>query len=135
MAIWQTEDGDDFVGKSVTIYNDESVTWAGAAVGGIRISHASHIKSPRKLVLRTTKKTTAEVTILPLVFEVVKITADQLAQITELLAEHDDIKTAVLAGYKISSLADFDATKFEKAIEAINKRIGDKAAALTTKGA
>lgn len=37
--------GKDWVGKSMTLYNDPSVKWAGVEVGGIRISHVSHIKT------------------------------------------------------------------------------------------
>jgi hypothetical protein len=42
--IW-SKYADEWVGRSLTLYRDPSVTWAGVAVGGIRISHASHIDS------------------------------------------------------------------------------------------
>lgn len=34
---------DQYVGRSMTLYRDPTVTWAGKAEGGIRISHMSHI--------------------------------------------------------------------------------------------
>lgn len=35
----------DWIGRSMTLFNDSSVTWAGVSVGGIRISHLSHIEN------------------------------------------------------------------------------------------
>ena len=37
------DDGLQYVGKTLTLYGDPSVKWAGKEVGGIRISHMSHI--------------------------------------------------------------------------------------------
>ena len=37
--------GRNYVGKSMTLFLDEQVRFGGAAVGGIRISHLSHIES------------------------------------------------------------------------------------------
>jgi len=42
VAAWG-KDGTLYVGKSMTIYNDQSVMWGGKPVGGIRISHLSDI--------------------------------------------------------------------------------------------
>ncbi len=42
VAAWG-KDGTLYVGKSMTIYNDQSVLWGGKPVGGIRISHLSDI--------------------------------------------------------------------------------------------
>ena len=44
MLAWGDK-GLDWVGKSMTVYNDPTVKWAGVEVGGIRISHVSHIKN------------------------------------------------------------------------------------------
>lgn len=44
IAAWG-EDGQAWIGKSMTLFNDPDVKWAGEAVGGIRISHLSHISS------------------------------------------------------------------------------------------
>ncbi len=37
-------DGNQWVGRSMTLFRDETVRWAGKAIGGIRISHMSHIQ-------------------------------------------------------------------------------------------
>jgi hypothetical protein len=53
-AGWGTETN-NWVNKWVTLYRDESVLWAGEAVGGIRIKAMSHIDKPMSLSLATSK--------------------------------------------------------------------------------
>lgn len=47
--------GEDYVGKSMTLYNDPSIKFGGMAVGGIRISHMSHIKGTINVALTSTR--------------------------------------------------------------------------------
>jgi hypothetical protein len=42
-------------GARMTLYRDESVKWAGQAVGGIRVSHLSHIDDKLKVALAESK--------------------------------------------------------------------------------
>ena len=49
-AVWG-DDGEKWVGLHCTIYNDETVKWAGEEVGGIRVSHLEGLSQPRKLML------------------------------------------------------------------------------------
>ena len=56
----------DYAGRRLTIYNDPTVTWAGKAVGGIRISHASHIDAPVTMSLALAKGKLAPLTVQPL---------------------------------------------------------------------
>lgn len=56
----------DYAGRRLTIYNDPTVTWAGKAVGGIRISHASHIDAPVTMSLALAKGKLAPFTVQPL---------------------------------------------------------------------
>lgn len=58
-----------WVGMHCTIYNDPTVTWAGAAVGGIRISHMEGLDKPRQLQLTKTRGKKGAVTIQPLVMD------------------------------------------------------------------
>lgn len=44
-----------FHGRRLTIYRDDSVKWAGVEIGGIRISHASHIPSDMRVLVTTAK--------------------------------------------------------------------------------
>lgn len=66
VAIWKNKDSQSFVGKSVTLYRDPSVTWGSLAVGGIRVSHASHIEDKMVIAVRQKKGVSTPVTILPL---------------------------------------------------------------------
>lgn len=65
------EDGRAWVGKSMTLYNDQAVRFGGMVVGGIRISHLSHIEREISLSLTATKGKKALHTVLPL--EVVRL--------------------------------------------------------------
>ena len=46
----------EYVGRSMTLYRDPTVTWGGMEVGGIRISHMSHIENDMTMALTATKK-------------------------------------------------------------------------------
>lgn len=67
-AIWGANAA-RWIGLACTIHNDETVTWAGVAVGGIRVSHMEGLSKPRKLMLTKTRGKKSETTILPLVVE------------------------------------------------------------------
>ena len=49
------EYGNQWVGRSMTLFNDLAVKWAGVAVGGIRISHMTHIDREISLQLTATR--------------------------------------------------------------------------------
>ena len=49
------DNGADWVGKSMTLFTDPSVKFGGVAVGGIRISHLSHIERDLALSLTATR--------------------------------------------------------------------------------
>lgn len=67
MVVWDSVDGKDFIGKKLTLFNDEKVMWAAVAVGGIRISHMSDLPSERTISLRATKKSSVSYTVKPLI--------------------------------------------------------------------
>jgi hypothetical protein len=54
VAAWG-EDGNKWVGCSMTLFNDESVKWAGKEQGGVRISHMSHIAKRININLTATR--------------------------------------------------------------------------------
>ena len=60
-------DGNNYVGRSMTLYCDEKVMFGGMAVGGIRISHMSHIDKPVTMALTTTRSKRAPFTVKPLI--------------------------------------------------------------------
>lgn len=65
---------DEWVGHSITVYCDPAAMWGGKAVGGIRVSHASHIDEPVTKMLAVTRGRKAVFTILPLVVAAREIT-------------------------------------------------------------
>lgn len=48
-------DAKAYIGRSLTLYRDPTVKWAGLEVGGIRISHMSHIEGEKLMMLTATK--------------------------------------------------------------------------------
>ncbi len=66
VALWGP-DAAVYSGRSMTLYRDPSVTWGGMEVGGIRISHMTHIDKTMVVVLTATKKARKPFTVEPLV--------------------------------------------------------------------
>ncbi|GGZ22001.1 hypothetical protein [Asticcacaulis endophyticus] len=60
-------DATAYVGRSLTLYTDPKVKWGGMEVGGIRISHMSHIDGKLQLALTATKGQRKPHTVTPLV--------------------------------------------------------------------
>lgn len=69
VALWGP-DANAYVGRSMTLFRAPEVKWGGMEVGGIRISHMSHINGPHTLALTLTKGSKKPFTVKPL--EVVK---------------------------------------------------------------
>jgi len=59
-------DGDKYVGRSMVVWCNPQVTWAGSEVGGIQISHMSHIEKKIIFSLAMNRKKKVPYTILPL---------------------------------------------------------------------
>jgi len=55
IAAWG-DDGREWAGRSMTLHCDPEVMFGGVKVGGIRISHLSHIESPEMSVSMSVKK-------------------------------------------------------------------------------
>lgn len=73
-------DSKAYVGRSMTLYRDPSVTWAGMAVGGIRISHLSDIDSKLTMALTATKQSRKPYTVQPLKAGAPKTVAAQVSR-------------------------------------------------------
>jgi len=56
----------EYVGRSMTVYRDPSVKWAGQAVGGIRITHMSHISESHEMAVTVAKGSKKSIKIMPL---------------------------------------------------------------------
>lgn len=66
IAAWG-DNGADWVGRSMTLYQDPAVKFGGVAVGGIRISHLSDIQKSTVFMLTTTRSKRSPYTVEPLV--------------------------------------------------------------------
>lgn len=75
-------DGETYVGRSLTLYRDEQVVFGGVEVGGIRISHMSHLQRETTMALTATKAKRKPFTVRPLVVEK---PADKAALLVEAL--------------------------------------------------
>jgi hypothetical protein len=58
-----------YVGRSLTLYRDPTVKWGGLEVGGIRISHLSHIDGKMQMQLTATKGQRKPFVVMPLVVQ------------------------------------------------------------------
>jgi hypothetical protein len=59
-------DGETYIGRSLTLYRDEQVVFGGVEVGGIRISHMSHLQRETTMALTATKAKRKPFTVKPL---------------------------------------------------------------------
>ena len=59
-------DGKKWIGKSMTLFCDPTVRWGGVALGGIRISHLSHIANSMNMMLTASRGKKTQVVIHPL---------------------------------------------------------------------
>lgn len=82
MGVWGRY-ANEYVGKSMTLYRDDRVTFGGLEVGGIRISHMSDIDKEMTVVVMKSKGKKAGMKILPLVAR------HQSAELTLADAERD----------------------------------------------
>jgi len=74
VAAWGP-DSKEYAGKSLTLYCDPKVKWGGMEVGGIRVSHMSHIDSDLVLALTMTKGKKAPTRVKPLKADVAPLKA------------------------------------------------------------
>lgn len=72
VAAWGP-DASQYVGRILTLYCDPKVKWGGMEVGGIRVSHMSHIDSDLVVALTQTKGKKAPTRVKPLKAETVAL--------------------------------------------------------------
>lgn len=84
-------DANEYIGRSMTLYNDPKVKWGGMAVGGIRISHMTGLDGARTMALTETKGSKKLFTVLPLA-EIERAEPTFLECADEALSENDPKK-------------------------------------------
>ena len=65
VAAWGA-DAAQYVGRRVTLFRDPSVVYGGIAVGGIRVSHLSHLDGPLSIALTMTRQKRTPYKVAPL---------------------------------------------------------------------
>jgi hypothetical protein len=121
VAVWGP-DASAYAGRSMTIYRDPTVTWGGLEVGGIRISHMSHIDKTMVIVLTATKKARKPFTVEPLVMK-----EKPAGQPKETPQQTPEEWTAEL-------IAQLQATETEEALQTIHPKVGKAVARFNSIG-
>ena len=126
-------DGAGYAGRSMTLFRDESVVFGGAAVGGIRISHMSHLDRDMTMSLTASKQTRKPYTVRMLAAapkaekRAPVPAADKAAKAQEALAD-------IIAELKGPDVVDVDAfvASVKDRIDRIAAHVPDAAAQLET---
>lgn len=88
VAAWGP-DANVYKGRSVTLYRDPTVKWGGMEIGGIRISHMSHIERDMLLQLTATKGKRAPHIVKPITAQADKVSDGVKALIARIKAGED----------------------------------------------
>lgn len=83
------KDAGAYIGRQLTLYRDPNVKWAGEAIGGVRISHMSHLEKPMHMPLTIAKGKRQKFTVKPLAATTAPttITKEGYDAIAELMTE------------------------------------------------
>lgn len=93
VAAWGS-DAMQYIGKSMTIYRDPKVRWAGKEVGGIRVSALSHIDKTMQLSLSESQGKSSQHTIAPLKIKYDEIPGSFIKKVREGELSDDEKKKA-----------------------------------------
>ena len=97
------DNAEDWVGKSAMLFGDPDVKMAGKKVGGIRVSHLSHIEKPLTASLTITRGQTGVFTVEPLPAHLLPPTESAIAcatdkgQLGEWWKQHPNLRPAIEA--------------------------------------
>jgi hypothetical protein len=122
MAAWGIN-GEAYVGRSMKVFNDTSVKWAGQEVGGIRISHLSDMPGKLKMALTVTRGKKSQYVVEQL--EAKPELSEEQKAIQELLKGYSEVhgveKTRELvASLGVKKSSELPEGSLEKVMEAIN---------------
>jgi len=139
IMVWG-DDGEKYIGQSMTLFSDPSVTWAGKAVGGIRISHMTGLREKRVMQLTATKGNKKPYTVDPLILnqDVAKnattepektepITAQQVELLQEKLKSAGMKEADFCEKMKIADIKDLDKTRLDSAHTRLDAKIKEEA--------
>lgn len=96
VAAWGSS-GDDYAGRYITLYRDPEVKYGGIKVGGIRISHLSHIEADMYMALTITRGKRAEYVVRVLPAYPAAMFAENLPKMREAIASKKSTPESVIA--------------------------------------
>lgn len=104
VAAFYTDDPDLWIGKSVTLYRNASVTFGTDEVGGIWVSHVEGITKPQQVVITVKRGKKVKHTVYPLVNQQAAATSPedekaQMRQMCQAMRNAAKTGTASLAAY------------------------------------
>jgi len=82
VRVWG-DDGAAYAGRSMTLYLDQEVKYGGMKVGGIRVSHVSHIDRAQSFYLTETRGKKRQITVNPLQVKTTEPTIEEALQAIE----------------------------------------------------
>jgi hypothetical protein len=94
-------DGKSYIGRKITLYRDPEVQYGGQKVGGIRISHLSHIDKPLTMSLTATSKSKKPITVKPIAETAPKKSPQEAKPAVDISATLDMHKQALEAAANI----------------------------------
>ena len=102
IAAWGDK-GADWIGRSMTLYGDHEVVFGGVKIGGIRISHVSHIEQPISVLLSTSRGKRKPYLIHPLTIR--EMPAAKFADVLARMAAAEDESTLLAIAKEINEEA------------------------------
>lgn len=129
-------DGNQYAGRSMTLYRDDKVQFGGLAVGGIRISHMSHIDRDITMALTASRANRKPFTVKPLKAEAAKpkpadpTFPDLITRAADLLADlpsRTDVGAirASFGALQRAGLKAADGPLYDKVMAACSARVGE----------
>ena len=92
-----SDDPKKWIGQRLTLYNDETVLWAGVAIGGVRISHLTGLDKPKTFIVTVGRGKRSEVTIHPLTMSATE--QAYIADAREEMAQAETMETLKAIGF------------------------------------
>lgn len=130
VAVWG-KDASKYVGRSMKLYRDPDVQFGGMKVGGIRVSHMSHIDGDKTVALLVTRGRKAPYTVRPLADAPAaddpaeRWTAAYIAKLVTFSTAEAVDSFVVEKAAKLSELEIARPELHARVTEAIQKRIGE----------
>lgn len=97
-------DAKKYEGRSITLYRDPTVKWGGQQVGGIRISHMSHLDKQMTMALTETKGKRAPFVVKPLADAPAHVEKPSTHPTATLAARADKFEVALRSAHDLAAL-------------------------------